>query len=219
LQVTGLAAGEEVSIAGLTLRSGVLGGKAATALVVGQCTGTVVLADLFAGGSAVTATPALVRVTGSQQVNFDACNFGLLVSGTQAPTEGMIVEDSNVDLNACVLKGAAAPALFSPSPLFDGASALAAMGSVVRISLSLSLSDLTGGAGMGSSPFFSPGAITSGGAAVDATTSIVFARGGAGNQLKGGLGGFAVVGGLPTYGPGGPAVALGPDSLLSTTGD
>ena len=218
MSVSGLQAGEEVRVMGLTLSALFLGGAGAGTLAVADCEGPVVFTDVAAGGNAIAAgAKGLVRVTDSDQVLFDNCSFAAvnLGNGSGEPTPAVKISDSNVYLNACDVLGASAASPLVAGFAFDGAPAIHATNSVLRLSRTSAM----GGSGTAPSIFFTPTVLTVGGAGVSATTSQVFARGGPGNLLEGGRGGRALVGGQLLNGAGGSAAFLSGDSLLTTVSD
>lgn len=218
LSITGLGAGEEVRIVGLTLGSKVFGGNGSATLVVSDCVGPVVIADVVNGGPAITASAlALVQVRNSDQVLFDHCSFlaSATGNGSTAPTTGMRIEDSRVYVNNSMVRGASAATMFQPGVASDGAPGIHAINSAVRVSRS----SVLGGAGTFNSLFFTPTNLTEGAAAVFVENSQVYARGGVGNLLQGGRGGVAIINGVTQSGAGGPAVELTATAFLSTVGD
>lgn len=218
LQVTGLAAGEEVRIAGLGISSSVLGGGGQLTLLVEDCDGRVLFADVQNSSTNIVAgTTAVATVRGSDQVVFDNCRFvgTPFGNGTLPPVTGLLIDDSRAFINNSTIVGGSATALFSTGVPADGAHGLVVTNSWVRISRT----SITGGDGTPPSPFFTPTIVTQGGAAAFVENGQLLARGGSGNLLQGGQGGFAVVGGVSQNGPGGPAAELSFGALMSTVGD
>ena len=212
LKIVGLQAGQEVRVAGLSLSSQLIGGYGALSVVVQDCDGPVVLADLVRGGPTPTlASPGMVQVHGSAQVLIDGCSFDPGDSSGMT-TPGLLVVNSKLYVNNSTVTGGDAISGLNP---FNGAPALLASGSEVRVSRS----QLRGGNGTNSSSFAFFPAATSGGNAISATDSLVFVRGGAGNLLLGGTGGYLLNGGAPLVGAGGVAIELDASSLISTTSD
>lgn len=216
LRVTGLLPGQQVVVAGLTLRAQVQGGFAATLAVVDNCAGPVVLADLAGSGSSTAAFPASgsLLVRDCVAVTLDACDFSANASAAPPPP-ALRVQRSLVHVQQSRLNGAAAPAVLVGTPAEDGAPGVQAIDASVR----MARSEVRGGAGAQVGFLAHPTAATQGGAAVHATNSQVLLRGGTGNQLLGGRGGTAIAGGVPLSGPGGPAVHVDATSLLATTPD
>jgi len=216
LLIDGLQAGEEVRIVGLTLSSQAVSGNPASALVVQNCVGPVVLADVVRGPPTPNvATPGLVQVRGSAQVIFDRCQFDAGVSLGET-TPGMVIENSVVYINESFIEGGDAAAVgFFPLPPDRGAVGLVATGSEVR----LSRSTVRGGDGAGSllDPTFA--LASDGAAAILASASQVLIRGGSGNWLVGGKGGLALASGMTAVGNGGFAIEHDATSLISTASD
>ncbi len=215
LLVTGLGSGEEVRVAGLTLSSAAVGGTPPIAAVISACVGPVVLSDVAGTGAPVgIAQPAaMVRIDGCSQVTLDGCSF-VVGSNAAAPVPALLVQSSQVWVNGCVLQGGSTTVFFGGGGN-DGAAGLRAIDAVVRVSRS----EVRGGDGTQSNPFFTPQLATAGGAAIEALgASQVYARGGAGNALRGGDGGDGFSG-QPLYGAGGPAISLVSGSSLTTTPD
>lgn len=218
MSVSGLQADEEVRVMGLTLSALFLGGAGAGTLAVTDCEGPVVFTDVAAGANAMAAgAKGLVRVVHSDQVFFDHCSFAAvnIGNGADEPTPAVKISDSNVYLNACDILGASAASPLVSGFAFDGAPAIHATNSTLRISRT----SAKGGSGTAPSIFFTPTVLTTGGPGVLATSSQVFARGGPGNLLEGGRGGQALVGGQLLNGIGGSAVSLSGDCLLTTVSD
>ena len=163
----------------------------------------------------VFGAPGLVQVRNSAQVTLDACNFSVVSSGSEPPTPGLLLEDSEVHVNGCTIVGGSPAIPFGAAGVFDGAPGIRATNSLVR----LSRSEVGGGRGTLPSIFFTPTVVTVGGAAVDAANSRIYVRGGSGNSLQGGAGGIAVVVGQTMYGSGGPALQVSIGSLATTTPD
>jgi hypothetical protein len=216
LRVTGLLPGQQVVVAGLTLRAQIQGGFAATLAIVDNCAGPVALADLAGSGSSTAALIAAgnVLVQDCVGVTLDACDFSANASAAPPPP-ALRVERSLVHVQQSRLQGAAAPAVLPGTPAYDGAPGVQAIDAIVRIARS----EVRGGAGAQTGLLSNPTAATQGGAAIHATNSQVLLRGGAGNQLLGGRGGTAIAGGVPLSGPGGPAVHIDATSLLAPTAD
>lgn len=219
LLVTGLAVGEEVRIAGLSLGAGVLGGSASGLLVIEDCAGPVVIADVAnANTDILTGAPAVAQVRASDQVVFDACSFIAVATGdgSTPPTAGLLVEQSKVYVNDSTVVGASAATLFfQPVVARDGAPAIRVVDSVVRVSRSA----VTGGAGTQNSAFAVVEELTAGGAGIEVQSGSALLRGGAGNLVMGGRGGSATVGGMAAVGPGGAGVFVAAPALATTVGD
>jgi hypothetical protein len=214
LLVTGLSAGEEVRIAGLGLSSLSLLGTPATAVVVLDCEGPVVLSDLANILPLPNSpTPGLVQVRNSTRVTLDGCAFDA-GSSLEATTPALLVEDSKVYVNNCTLRGGKPGTGFITLP-DDGGDALVAIGSEVRVSLS----SLIGAAGTTSSSLSMGQVATDGGSAIVATDSLVFVRGGWGHKLRGGNGGLLQVGGTQLVGAAGLCIEHDATSVVSTTSD
>ncbi len=217
LLVRDLAPGEEVRVAGLKLRSfaSLLDGP--TVAVVQDCEGPVTLADVSGNGSpALWGGSGVAQVRGSSQVLLDGCSFQSLPAGQQTASAqpGLLVENSEIHVNACSLTGAAGVAM-STGPTTDGAPGIEAVGSLVRLSRSI----VNGGAGGGNILFLTSTQVTDGGPALSGAASTFYARGGTGNALVGGKGGVGEVSGSPIYGAGSPAIVLATDSVATTTPD
>lgn len=216
LRVTGLPPGQQVVVAGLTLRAQIQGGFAAALAVVDDCAGPVVLADLAGSGSSTAAFPASgnVVVQDCVAVTIDACDFSANAIAAPPPP-ALRVERSLVHVQQSRLDGGAAPAVLPATPAHDGAPGVRAIDAILRVARS----EIRGGAGAQVGFLSTPTAATQGGAAIHATNSQVLLRGGTGNQLLGGRGGTAIAGGVPLSGPGGPAVHVDATSLLAPTAD
>jgi len=217
LYVVGLAAGEEVRIAGLGLHAASFGGEFATAFVIENCVGPVVLADISTGAEGMIGdSPGLGQIRGSAQVVLDGCELRVLGGASNTPpTPALRIENSEVHINGCVLRGGTQGTLLSQGTEHDGAPGILATSSVVR----LSRTAVRGGDGTASSVFFTPTTPTAGGAAIEATSSQIYVRGGSGNDLLGGTGKSAIAGGVLVHGQGGAAVAADPASLVTSTLD
>ncbi|MBC8451481.1 MAG: hypothetical protein H8D72_02100 [Planctomycetes bacterium] len=214
LRVENLQAGEEVRVAGLGLRCFSFGGYANVAVVVENCAGPVVLADVVHDGtSVIVSTEGLVQIRSSQQVTLDDCRFVAMNGDNQTTTPALVVDSSTVYVNDCALVGDDASA-FSVFVVPPGAPAIVALQSELRLSRTL----VRGGDGAGSG-FIPTPMVSSGGPGIEAVGSQVFVRGGAGNLLRGGAGGWDPVGSTPLSGSGGPAANLDIGSVLTTTSD
>lgn len=224
LYIHNLEAGEEVRVIGLELAAVTYGGVTPTVLVVTDCVGPVVLADLVGSGSQLNyGSYGVVRVLRSNQVLLDACELRAgsmsLASGHVGPA--LAIEDSQVHINACSLFGGfGAQTLFDGTPSF-GSSAVTALDSQVRISNSI----MEGGPGSDYLAFFdafspkpNPESLPGLGApAIDAFASSIYIRGGSATTLTGGAGGENLVASVPLYSSGGAAVRFDSDSLVSYT--
>ncbi len=219
-----LAAGEEVRVIGLELAAVTYGGVTPTVLVVADCEGPVVLADIYGSGNQLNfGSYGVVQVLRSNQVLLDACE---LRAGSMSISSGHVgpalaIEDSQVHINACSLFGGfGTQTLGDATPSF-GSSAITAVDSQVRISNS----SMEGGPGSdylafyhalspNPDPEFAPGL---GAPAIDAVSSSIYIRGGSATSLSGGPGGENLVATVPIYSAGGAAVRFDSDSLVSHT--
>lgn len=215
LQVVGIGADEEVRIVGLELRSVSELGSAASGFVVQDCAGPIVFSDVSSSGATVLFGPVQIgSVVNSERVTLDGCRLSVGGSSELVPAAALRVSDSGVTLNDCELVGGTASFLLPPADPIDGAPAVVADNSVLR----LSRSSLVGGNGQ-QGLFVAPEIATDGAAAVVATASSLFVRGGPGNELRGGTGGSAVKGGVPDSGAGGSAINSDSQSLVTATPD
>jgi len=214
LLVTGIGPGEKVRIAGLALSSLSLPGNPASAVVVLDCDGPVVLSGLTRSGPEPTLpSPGLVQVRGSSQVFLDGCELDA-GKAHDAATPALLVEDSKVYVNACTLRGASPFAGVLTSPQ-DGGHALVAIDSVVRVSRS----SLIGADGTTSTSFSLEQVATNGGSAVVAVGSQVYVRGGFGSELRGGDGALLQAAGSQLVGAGGACFDHDASSVVSSTPD
>lgn len=203
--VHGLAAGEEVRVAGFTLVSTALGPVGGCTLAeVSACAGPVVLADLAgAGFGAVGPGAGAIHVSGSSQVLLDRCAIVGGQRGTIAqPALG--VESSGVHVNACTLLGGSRKQTLDKGA--DGTFALIAVDSTVR----LAATSASGGVAYGFTILGDP-APGDGGPALHALGSVIHVTGGAGNLLSGSAG--------VNEGVGAPAAVLDATSILRTAAD
>jgi hypothetical protein len=210
LRITGLAAGEHVSVSGMRLVASNVASivsHARLAFEVIDCAGPVALSDLVVGGmfgyaGGLFEASAVVR--DAAMVTLDRCRIDATTHFGLVPT-ALRVERSLVHVNACSFLGSQAPNVTTG---FDGAPGIVAIDATVRVARS----DIRGGAGVqfGFPAPNPPG--TAGGAAIHASGSDVLVRGGPGNELRGGLGGGG-------GGRGGAAVFVYANSLVATTPD
>lgn len=215
LTITGLAAGEQVRVGGLQLRSQALGGIPARSVVVEDCAGLVTLVDLANQDDAADiGTDGRVLVRNAAQVVLDTCTFdGGSSAAVTAPA--LRVEGSRVVVNGTVLRGGNAASLPTPVATPDGAPGVLAIDSDVWIARSI----VVGGNGSFAS-FGLPGDLNSaGGAGVAAQGSSLELWGGPGNQILGGQGVLSMASGQVDDSTGGPAVELDAASGLVRTVD
>jgi hypothetical protein len=201
-------------VAGLSvLAPGFSGTMGPTAVVVAECAGPVVLADVKAQGStALTPGVGAVRVTGSAQVLLDGCQvFALSWGSTTGSEPGLSIEGSGAQLNACTVVGGSGNVTFLFGPGSDGAPGILATGSTVRIART----QVDGGDG--SSIPISFGNPQSGAPGVVAQGSTIYLRGGPASAITGGTGTELFE--QPVYGLGAPAVTLDAASVFTATPD
>ncbi|MEM7306287.1 MAG: hypothetical protein AAF682_06440 [Planctomycetota bacterium] len=214
--VRGLAAGEEVRIAGFRLEYPPL--DRGPLAVVEDCAGPVVLADLDGtfGPFLTDSSGPAIRVENSAQVTLDRC---LAEGSFDTPSfdgwPALHAVASDVHVNACRLEGgiASAPTFFLA--IGDAGPAILAENATVRVSRS----ELIGGQGASQVSLFGEDTLAGpGAAAVEAIASVVTLRGGPGASATGGWGGVGV--GIPTpSGSGGPALRSDAASTITTTPD
>lgn len=117
LHVHDLGAGEEARVAGLLLKAQLLGGIVGpAALVVADCAGPVVLADVHGIGSTSSGPGnGVAQVRNSSQVLLDGCTVtGSATNETFGAQTSLFVESSTVHLNASTILGSDGPAPFLP---------------------------------------------------------------------------------------------------------
>lgn len=222
LRVANLAAGGEVRISGVTVTSNLSGsGMLDTSLDVFKCAGLVSLSDVIGisgtGDDLLGSRPHAVTITNSVQVILDGCEFTAIGSGPFGASNaqsGVLIENSNVVINACEIRGAdmsqvaLIPNAF-PFP-FDGGAGVRAVNSSVQISGSR----IYGGRGLGQATTSQATVGGDGGPGVDGIGSQLDLRGGTGNVYMGGDGGSVVVGLMTSSGSGASGAVIG----LSSTG-
>jgi hypothetical protein len=215
LLIENLAPNDRVTVAGIGFYSAMPQvAPAPKGFEIRNCLGSVVLADVFCGGSfwhseavGIVRDAAMVTIDRSW-LQADTANH----DGT-SPTAALLVERSLVQINASSLFGSVAPIATQGS--FDGSPGIVATDATLR----LAGTAVYGGAGAQSAAFWVPWLATSGGAAIVATRSSVILRGGDNNRLQGGRGGTGAVSGVPLSGPGGAAVVFDAASFVVTTPD